>query len=93
MATRGPSSHLDQIDQQRARLEELLRAYFLKPEEAVRPPRLMDGHQLMTALDLPPGPLIGQLLQGIEEAQAEGRLRTTDEALALAREVLKAHVR
>ncbi|MBI3088479.1 MAG: HD domain-containing protein, partial [Candidatus Omnitrophica bacterium] len=47
MATRGPSSHLDQIDQQRARLEELLRAYFLKPEEAVRPPRLMDGHQLM----------------------------------------------
>jgi len=89
MATRGPSSRLDQIDQQRARLEELLRAYFLKAEEAVRPPRLIDGHELMTALGLSPGPLIGTLLQGIQEAQAEGQLHSKEDALALARELLK----
>ena len=93
MATRGPSSRLDQIDQQRARLEELLRAYFLKPEEVVRPPRLIDGRELMTALGLSSGPLIGTLLDAIQEAQAEGRLQTKDEALALAREVLKTHAR
>lgn len=90
MATRGPQSRLDQIDQQRARLEELLNAYFFKADEVVKPPRLIGGHQLMTALHLQPGPLIGELLGAIEEAQAEGRIHSPEEALALARERLKA---
>lgn len=88
MATRGPQSHLDQIDQQRARLEELLNAYFFKADEVVKPPRLIGGNELMTALRLKPGPLVGELLGVIEEAQAEGRIRSPEEALALAREHL-----
>jgi putative nucleotidyltransferase with HDIG domain len=87
MATRGPSSRLDQVDQQRARLEELLRAYFFRPEEAVHPPKLIDGRQLMEALSLAPGPRVGELLRAIEEAQAEGKLQTSDDALAFAREL------
>ena len=89
LATRGPTSRLDQVDQQRARLEELLRAYFFKPEEAIRPPRLLDGRQLMEALGLTPGPVVGELLRAIEEAQAEGRLHNRDDALTLARELLQ----
>jgi len=89
MATRGSASRLDQIDQQRARLEELLRAYFFKPEEAVRPPKLIDGQALMQALALEPGPLIGKLLRAIEEAQAEGTIHSKDEALALAQQSLR----
>ncbi|MBI4343368.1 MAG: HD domain-containing protein [Candidatus Omnitrophica bacterium] len=89
MATRGPQSRLDQVDQQRGRLEELLAAYFFKAEEVVKPPRLVDGRRLMQELCLPPGPAVGQLLAAIEEAQAEGRVRTADEALALARELRK----
>jgi len=89
LATRGPSSRLDQIDQQRMRLEELLRAYFFKAEEVVRPPRLVDGHQVMAVLGLKPGPSIGQLLQAIEEAQAEGLVRSKEEALTLAKTLLK----
>ena len=88
MATRGPRSRLDQLGQQRGRLEELLNAYFFKEEEVVRPPRLVDGHQLMEAFHLDPGPRVGELLAAIEEAQAEGRIRTADQALALARELL-----
>lgn len=91
MATRGSLSRLDQIDQQRARLEELLRAYFFKPEEAVRPPKLINGQELMQALALQPGPLIGTLLRLIEEAQAEGTLHAKDEALAFAKAHLKTH--
>ncbi len=91
MATRGPSSRLDQMAQQRSRAEELLHAYFFKAAEVVRPPRLVDGRRLMAALQLPPGPLIGALLDRLEEAQAEGRLRTADEALALARAYLQQH--
>ena len=89
MATRGPASRLDQLNLQRARFEELLGAYFLQAEEVVRPPRLIDGNHLMRALGLKPGPAVGELLRAIEEAQAEGRLHDKEEALALAREMLK----
>jgi putative nucleotidyltransferase with HDIG domain len=88
MATRGTKSRLDQLDQQRARLEELLNAYFFQAEEVVTPPRLVDGRRLMQAFRLQPGPLIGELLGAIEEAQAEGRIRTAEDALALARQTL-----
>ncbi len=90
MATRGSKSRLDQIDQQRAFVEELLGAYFFKAAEVVRPPRLVDGRRLMEAFGLPSGPLIGELLAAIEEAQAEGRVRTAEEALAVAKELLDA---
>ena len=86
MATRGSLSRVDQVDQQRARLEELLTPYFFKVEEIVRPPRLVDGNQLMAEFRLSPGPLVGDLLAAIEEAQAEGRVHSADEALALAKE-------
>jgi tRNA nucleotidyltransferase/poly(A) polymerase len=90
MATRGPKSRLDQLDQQRARLEEILNAYFFKAEEVVRPPRLVDGRQLMARFQLTPGPLVGELLSAIEEAQAEGAIRSAEEAFALARQRLDA---
>jgi len=89
MATRGPSSRLDQLNQQRSRLEELLMPYFFKAEEVVKPPRLVDGYRLMKEFQLPSGPLIGELLGRIEEAQAEGHVHSADEALALAREWLE----
>ena len=88
LSTRGSGSRVDQIDQQRARLEELFRAYFFKPEEAVRPPKLVDGAQLMQALRLPEGPQVGALLRAIEEAQVEGRLHTPEDAIAFARHTL-----
>ncbi len=89
MATRGTRSRLDQLDQQRGRLEELLNAYFFKAEEVIKPPRLIGGRRLMAELALSPGPLVGELLGAIEEAQAEGRIRAAEDALALARELLK----
>ena len=68
LATRGPRSRVDQVDQQRERLEEILRPYFFKVEDIVRPPRLVDGCRLMQELQVPSGPLIGELLALIEEA-------------------------
>lgn len=90
MATRGTKSRVDQIDEQRARLEELLNAYFFRAEEVVKPPRLLSGHQVMEALHLPPGPRIGELLGAIEEAQAEGRVHSAEDALALVRTMAQA---
>ncbi len=51
-------------------------------------PRLMDGHALMEALGLPPGPALGRLLDAIEEAHGAGEVSTREEALELARGLL-----
>ena len=50
-----------------------------------RPIRLITGDDLMSELDIHPGPLIGTLLDTIMEAQAAGEVGTREEALKLAR--------
>lgn len=57
-------------------------------ESIVAPPRLVNGHDLMRALGLAPGPLVGRLLRLVEEAQAAGEVKTREEALELARSAL-----
>jgi poly(A) polymerase len=58
-------------------------------ETLVAPPRLLTGHDLMEALGVSPGPLVGQLLAAVEEAQGAGEVRSREEALALARRELE----
>ena len=56
-------------------------------EEEVSSPRLVDGNEVMDALGLKPGPMLGKVLNVVEEAQATGEIGSRKEALALAREV------
>jgi poly(A) polymerase len=58
-------------------------------EEVAAPPRLVTGHDLMDALGLTPGPLVGRLLEAVQEAQAAGEITTREQALALARQELE----
>jgi poly(A) polymerase len=58
-------------------------------EELTAPPRLVTGHDLMDALGLAPGPLVGRLLEAVQEAQAAGEVTTREQALALARQELE----
>jgi tRNA nucleotidyltransferase/poly(A) polymerase len=67
----------------------LLENYWEKPHETVMPPRLLDGNELMSALGIEPGRIVGQLLEAIREGQATGKVQNRDQALALAREHLK----
>ncbi len=64
----------------------LLENYWEKPEETVTPPRLIDGNQLMQELDLQAGPVVGELLRAISEAQATGEISSTEEAIRFARQ-------
>lgn len=45
------------------------------------PERLIDGHDVMTALKIPPGPMIGKLLERVREAQAVGKISAKAQAL------------
>ena len=52
-------------------------------------PKLIDGNDLMHAFDLEPGPLIGDLLETVREAQAEGLVASREEATELVRSRLR----
>ena len=51
------------------------------PEEEVRPPRLLTGHDLK-AMGYEPGPRMGKILAAVEEAQLEGELKSPEQARA-----------
>jgi poly(A) polymerase len=54
------------------------------PPEQVRPPRLINGDDL-AEMGLPPGPRFKEILETVEEAQLDGRLKERAEALAFVR--------
>ena len=66
----------------------MLENYWEKPQEAVAPPRLLDGNEAMRELDLKPGPLLGEVLAAIREGQAAGEVSSREEAIAFGREWL-----
>lgn len=72
------SGNLDNWEFVRERFEAM-------PEEAVRPAPLLTGRELIAA-GYTPGPLFKEALRAVEDAQLEGAITTTEEALALARE-------
>lgn len=66
-------------------LAPLIRRYLTPDDPVCHPHPLLTGRDLMNALQLPAGPRIGQLLQDIQLAQAEGEIRSRADALEWAR--------
>jgi putative nucleotidyltransferase with HDIG domain len=89
LATDGPdldpAQWAHRLDLTRAMLGE----YFFQREDSVSPAPLITGHDVMSALGLEPGPQVGRLLEVVREAQAAGEVSTREEALALAKNVLR----
>ncbi|HWQ04664.1 MAG TPA: HD domain-containing protein [Longilinea sp.] len=63
---------------------ELLEAWWERPDEIVRPPRLVNGNEIMVHFDIPAGPRLGKLLEAIREAQAMGQIADRKTALEFA---------
>jgi poly(A) polymerase len=89
LATHGPT--LKQVDwaHHLEVIRCLLEAWWEHPREQVSPPGLINGHELMVELEINPGPAIGHLLEAIREAQAVGKVNTREEALELARNMIR----
>ena len=62
--------------------------YESMPEQAVRPPLLITGRELIAA-GYTPGPAFKEVLRAVEDAQLEGSITTQEEAMALARKKLR----
>jgi tRNA nucleotidyltransferase/poly(A) polymerase len=68
-----------------ALIARMLADYYDRRQERVNPPSLIDGDNLMAELGLEPGPMVGELLEVVREAQASGQVHTVEQALAAAR--------
>ncbi|MGK7890031.1 MAG: CCA tRNA nucleotidyltransferase [Leptolyngbyaceae cyanobacterium] len=63
---------------------------FLDPENPIAHANpIVTGHSLTRSLHLKPGPVIGQLLEQLAIAHAEGAIATPDQALDYARHILE----
>jgi poly(A) polymerase len=87
LATFGPQPLTDAWERHLSVVSLLLTRY-IRERDSILPPRLLSPEELMRRLKLEPGPLVGQLLEAIAEAQSEGLIHSKEEALWLAEEQL-----
>ena len=69
----------------------LFDVYFNQYDTVVSPATITDGNDIMQALDIKGGRIIGDLLTHIREAQVLGDVTNRDEAIESARQYLTAH--
>ena len=81
-ASPGKAERVQEIE---ALIGQLATLYYQGVLPVIRHGRLVTGHEIMQALDLEPCPQIGRILEHIEDLQFEGKIGTTEEALAAAR--------
>jgi len=66
----------------------LLLTRYIRQRDSILPPQLISPEELMHRLKLQSGSLLGQLLDLIAEAQAEGAIHSKEEAFWFAEEKL-----
>ena len=75
-------SVLDQPKQKTIEIaQKIILTWFQEQECVVNPPRLVDGMSLQQNLKLKPGPLMGEYLEAVREAQVMGVVKTEEEAI------------
>lgn len=91
-ASRGLAQTDERLAVHRAFVRDMLDE-FLQEGRVARPKVPLTGADLVAAFGLSPGPTVGRLLEGVAEAVAEGSVRSREQALALAAELLSSEAR
>ncbi|MCY4415734.1 MAG: HD domain-containing protein [Chloroflexi bacterium] len=89
LAARGPELSPERWNNYARMIATVLEAGATPPAREEGPRALVNGHDLMDTLKLPPGPRIGALLDRLREAQAVGEISSREEALSLAARLLE----
>lgn len=87
LAARGPMIECDKWREHADTLRYVIEERF-KEDTIVKPPKLIDGNDIIDKYDLTPGPQIGKLLEAVREAQASGEVTTKEEALLLVQRLI-----
>ncbi|MBU0547872.1 MAG: HD domain-containing protein [Candidatus Omnitrophica bacterium] len=87
-ATKGPlTTALSRLRHEKT-VKALIRR-LLNHKKEKKPEPFLNGNDVMRKFKLPPGPLIGKVLNGLEEAQAIGKVKSKEEAYELTATIIK----
>jgi poly(A) polymerase len=67
--------------QEHARMTEYILSRYYEAGNLIKPPKIIDGNDIMKILGLNPGPKVGELLEALREAQAAQEVTDTQEAI------------
>ncbi len=87
LAMRGPEPLTEAWHNHLATVRLLLTRY-IREREVILPPHLVQPEELIRKFNLPQGPIIGQLLEQIAEARADGIITSKDDAFWFVEEQL-----
>ncbi len=93
LARYGPRLPHDRWQAHLETVRSLLAAWWEQREEVVAPRPLLNGEDLIREVGARPGPLLGQVLEALREAQAAGEVREREQALRWAAAWLEARQR
>lgn len=85
LAARGPATTDEALRTQTGTVARIVRLWLASKTEEGGAAPLIRGRDVMTALGLPPGPLVGRMLAEVRSAQLAGELSTPGEALEFVR--------
>jgi poly(A) polymerase len=80
LATRGATLDLNGWQEHIQITEHVLSKYY-QEVNLTKPPKLIDGNDIMRTLGLGPGPRVGKLLEALREAQAAKEVTNAQEAI------------
>jgi tRNA nucleotidyltransferase/poly(A) polymerase len=88
LATYGPTLPAERWSRHLEVVRSLLGAWWEGRDQAIFPPTLVDGNELMQAMGIDSGPAVGYLLEAIREAQINKEINNQQEAFKLAEKLL-----
>ena len=90
LAAKGPELNPDDWANHARMVAHVVQAGF-QPATPEAAQRLINGNELIEHFNLTPGPIVGLLLEGINEAQAAGEISTPEQAWELAGHIMRQH--
>ena len=85
LAAKGPMLDPNEWRRRVSHCSLVMESILTEPADDKAAPQLVNGHTLMEALGVGPGPQLGQILEAVREALAADEVTTPEEALTFAR--------
>ena len=85
LAAKGPMLDPNEWRRRVSHCSLVMESILAEPADDKAAPQLVNGHRLMEALGVGPGPQLGQILEAVREALAAGEISTPVQALEFAR--------
>lgn len=81
VSAQGPEITKELVEENITLLDKLLQ-FYLNTKETLTPlPKLIDGREVMSILNINPSPILGKILNELHEAQISGDILTKDDAV------------